>query len=205
MPNVSAMNMFGATEMSQPLFRLPTNRPDTPASAAPVTHPAEPAANGSRPSPELEKLCHQISDASKARQARATRFTKQFSAYQQSDLTQMLTKAGGSAKVERSHPHNLELNTSLGNDRRPVVILDTFGYPQYVFEHVDGQWRGFDGALRPLPPGKNDPVAMLTSLISSGPMGLVFTRYVLNDNVSVLQPSVSPAPSAHDSEGLTHA
>ena len=187
MPDIlNSWNAISATEGSAPLFRLPPARPESRASEARSTSGAEPAPHGMRLSPELQALCHRISDASKARQARATKFTRQFSAYQQSDFTGMLKEASRNEKVDRSHPHNLELDTSLRNDRSPVIILDTFGYPQYVFERVDGEWRGFDGALKPLPPDKSNPVDLLRSLLHNGPMGMVYTRYVVNGDVSVL-------------------
>lgn len=187
MPPLNLLNSYGATEMSQPVLRLPPNRPHTPASEAGSTHSIEPAPGGMAPSAQMKALCVAISEAAKARQPNSVKVRKLLAAYRQSDLTRMLKQASGGNSVRRTHPSHLELTESIEHHRGRVIILDTLGFPQYAFEHVDGEWRGFDGALRPLPPGKCDPVAMLTSLISSGPMGLMFTRYIIEGGVSVLR------------------
>lgn len=153
-------------------------------------------------SQDLQSLCKGLNDAAQARQARKESFTGSIvKPYSHPNLTRTVMAASKSADVERSSPHKQNLRDSFATVHKPVIFLDGDGFTEYVFVHVDGEWRGFDGAFRPLP-GTRGPVDAMMNICGRSNTGMWFTQYDVKGDFRVIEPRTTrPDDAHHDDDG----
>jgi hypothetical protein len=206
MGNTGLFNMTGMVPPPPRLEQISHHQPKpTAAPGIGETNGAGPAGHALPMSQGLQAFCGSLNDSARARQSRTSKRLDVLKPYVHPNLAKDVKSAARGHAVRRSSPHKTNLRNSFATAHKPVVFLDTEGFTEYVFVYVEGGWRGFDSAFRPLP-DTSGPVDAMMNICSRSNAGMWFTQYDVDSEFRVIERHAEKPDDAHaHDDGSTEA